>query len=205
MAIRRNNCDRANNFTTYITWSRNFTHNSNYNTNRDILIFILTLIHEASFICLHTGILRAKIQLSRQRHLRLPIPNPNLNPKTHPYYNPNPIFTPNPNRFFFERKQKRHRAFGHGWRTGTSEFVLKVFVQFGDWWLAVSHRGLVLGPLLFLIFINDLESQLLSQVLKFADDTKVFGVVNNTADHSRLQNDLDVDPYWVGCEVADEV
>jgi len=33
----------------------------------------------------------------------------------------------------------------------------------------------VLGPLLFLIFINDLDLGLLSSVLKFADDTKVFG------------------------------
>lgn len=64
------------------------------------------------------------------------------------------------------------------------------------WVISGVPQGSVLGPLLFLIFINDLESHLLSQVLKFADDTKVFGVVNNTADHSRLQNDLDVLTEW---------
>ena len=32
----------------------------------------------------------------------------------------------------------------------------------------------VLGPILFLIFINDLDDDLSSKVLTFADDTKVF-------------------------------
>ena len=43
-------------------------------------------------------------------------------------------------------------------------------------------QGSVLGPVLFLMFINDLDSSLVSAILKFADDTKLFGIVNNTAD-----------------------
>jgi len=34
-------------------------------------------------------------------------------------------------------------------------------------------QGSVLGPLLFLIFINDFEDDIMSMILKFADDTKM--------------------------------
>ena len=32
----------------------------------------------------------------------------------------------------------------------------------------------VMGPILFVIYINDLDDDITSKVLKFADDTKVF-------------------------------
>ena len=35
-------------------------------------------------------------------------------------------------------------------------------------------QGLVLGPILLLIYINDLDDDITSKVLKFLDDTKVF-------------------------------
>ena len=55
-------------------------------------------------------------------------------------------------------------------------------------------QGSVLGPILFLIYIyiyiNYLEDDISSKVLKFADDTKVFRkVTNDTGKHS-LQDDL---------------
>ena len=40
-------------------------------------------------------------------------------------------------------------------------------------------QGSVLGPLLFLIYIKDLDDNITSNVLKFADDAKVFRKVNN--------------------------
>ena len=64
----------------------------------------------------------------------------------------------------------------------------------------VQHRWLDWGrqnwPVLFLIFINDLECRILSNTLKFADDTKLFAVVNDDSDRRKLQNDLDLLCYW---------
>ena len=48
-------------------------------------------------------------------------------------------------------------------------------------------QGSVLGPILFFyIYINDLEDDISSKVLKFADDTKVFRKVTNVTDKQSL-------------------
>jgi len=48
----------------------------------------------------------------------------------------------------------------------------------------------VLGPVFCLIFINDTDSGLSSSVLKFADDTKVFSVIDSYVDGCGLHTDL---------------
>ena len=57
-------------------------------------------------------------------------------------------------------------------------------------------QGSVLGPILFLIYINDLDDSITSNVLKFADDTKLFRKVNTDGDKQHLQNDLDILVEW---------
>ena len=57
-------------------------------------------------------------------------------------------------------------------------------------------QGSVLGPILFLIYINDLDDSITSNVLKFADDTKLFRKVNTDDDKQHLQNDLDRLVKW---------
>ena len=57
-------------------------------------------------------------------------------------------------------------------------------------------QGSVLGPILFLIYINDLDDSITSNVMKFADDTKLFRKVNTDGDKQHLQNDLDILEKW---------
>ena len=45
-------------------------------------------------------------------------------------------------------------------------------------------------PDTFLIYINDLDSNIVSSILKFADDTKLSRTVNNDSDRAALQSDL---------------
>ena len=57
-------------------------------------------------------------------------------------------------------------------------------------------QGSVLGPTLFLMFINDLEDGVQSTVLKFADDTKLYTEVTNEEGGEQLQEDLDKCTEW---------
>ena len=58
-------------------------------------------------------------------------------------------------------------------------------------------QGSVLGPLLFLVYINDLERNIKSNVKFFADDTMLFSIVKNPEISSiDLNHDLEVIHQW---------
>ncbi len=52
--------------------------------------------------------------------------------------------------------------------------------------------------MLFVIYINDLDSGISSEVSKFADDTKAGRVIKTDQDASQLQGDLDRLYGWAG-------
>ena len=66
-------------------------------------------------------------------------------------------------------------------------------------WIEVDSgvlQGSILGPLLFIIFINGIDEGIISDILKVADDTKLFGKLGSSKSRDRLKEDLRVLCVW---------
>ena len=57
-------------------------------------------------------------------------------------------------------------------------------------------QGSVLGPILFILYINDLPNQLKNRALMYADDTKIYAKVNTRNDRDMMQQDLMTALEW---------
>ncbi|MFN9943210.1 MAG: reverse transcriptase domain-containing protein, partial [bacterium] len=85
------------------------------------------------------------------------------------------------------------------WLTGRRQRVV-LNGKCSDWTDVLSGvpQGSVLGPILFLIFINDLDAatSVIRVMKKFADDTKLGHTVNSDVERGELQEALDKLCRW---------
>ena len=95
------------------------------------------------------------------------------------------------------KKGSRNKSENYRWLIGRRQRVV-VDGEVSNWKAVLSgvQQGSVLGPILFLIYINDLDDDITSKVLKFADDTKVFRKIKSDADRQHLQDDLNKLIEW---------
>ena len=57
-------------------------------------------------------------------------------------------------------------------------------------------QGTELGPLYFLLFVNDISNDITSNIKLLADDTLLYGLAHNFYDAISLQSDLDKLVKW---------
>ena len=83
------------------------------------------------------------------------------------------------------------------WLIGRRQRV-RIGNQFSDWEIVHSGvpQGSVLGPLLFVIFINDLDLGIVNNLFKFADDVKLLGSVSSVKNINQVKEDLNKLITW---------
>jgi len=75
---------------------------------------------------------------------------------------------------------------------------VRVNNSFASWFEVISGvpQGSFLGPLLFLIFVNDLPNWITNSIMMFADGTKIWTKIKDTGDGKLLQQDLNTLVEW---------
>jgi hypothetical protein len=70
--------------------------------------------------------------------------------------------------------------------------------SFSQWFTVLSGvpQGSILGPLLFLLFVNELPDWIVNNMKMFADDTKLWTQIRTQDDSLTLQHDLDTLSAW---------
>ena len=65
--------------------------------------------------------------------------------------------------------------------------------EYSEWFVVIIgvQQGSELEPIFFLIYVNDMQETVNSNVKMFADDTKIFRTLKNKSDCEILQADLD--------------
>ena len=73
---------------------------------------------------------------------------------------------------------------------------ISVIPRLGTWRTSGVPQGTVLGPALFLCYINSMPEGISSSIRLFADDTVIDRQINSAADHTILQQDLHKLARW---------
>ena len=83
------------------------------------------------------------------------------------------------------------------WLTGRTQRVMVEGVLFKEVdVISGVPQGTVLGPLMFLIYINDINQNIQSSVRLFADDCVLYRVIKSSEDCRYLQEDLNHLVHW---------
>ena len=72
--------------------------------------------------------------------------------------------------------------------------------SYSNWTDVISEvpQGSVLGPTLFIMYVNDLPDYIKSSLKLFADDTKIYRPITLSTDIDLLQQDLNLLLDWCG-------